>query len=72
MQQNSQPIIAADIGGTHVTVAAVDMRNWQTIARPPYGSDGDYFSKPSADDVIEAVYAIMHDSDPQQYPALFG
>ena len=34
MQQNSQPVIAADIGGTHVTVAAVDMRNWQTIARP--------------------------------------
>lgn len=40
--------------------------------RPPYGSDGDYFSKPSADDVIEAVYAIMHESNPQQYPALFN
>ncbi|MGV3764177.1 alpha-ketoacid dehydrogenase subunit alpha/beta [Parapedobacter sp.] len=39
--------------------------------RPPYGSDGDYFSKPSADDVIETVYAIMHESNPQQYPALF-
>ncbi|HWK57956.1 MAG TPA: thiamine pyrophosphate-dependent enzyme [Parapedobacter sp.] len=39
--------------------------------RPPYGSDGDYFAKPSADDVIEAVYAIMHESNPQQYPALF-
>jgi len=39
--------------------------------RPPYGSDGDYFSKPSADDVIEAVYAIMHESKPRQYPALF-
>ncbi|HWK99401.1 MAG TPA: thiamine pyrophosphate-dependent enzyme [Parapedobacter sp.] len=39
--------------------------------RPPYGSDGDYFSKPSADDVIEAVYAIMHESNPQQFPALF-
>lgn len=39
--------------------------------RPPYGSDGDYFSKPSLDDVIEAVYEIMHESDPEQYPALF-
>ena len=39
--------------------------------RPPYGSDGDYFSKPSADDVIEAVYAIMHESNPRKYPALF-
>ncbi|MFC3199434.1 thiamine pyrophosphate-dependent enzyme [Parapedobacter deserti] len=39
--------------------------------RPPYGSDGDYFSKPSADDVIEAVYAIMHEYNPGDYPALF-
>ncbi len=39
--------------------------------RPPYGSDGDYFSKPSADDVIEAVYAIMHEADPGRFPALF-
>ncbi|SEL84024.1 alpha-ketoacid dehydrogenase subunit alpha/beta [Parapedobacter koreensis] len=39
--------------------------------RPPYGSDGDYFSKPSADDVIEAVYAIMHEANPADYPALF-
>jgi len=39
--------------------------------RPPYGSDGDYFSKPSMDDVIEAVYAIMHESDPGNYPALY-
>lgn len=39
--------------------------------RPPYGSDGDYFSKPSVDDVIEAVYEIMNDSNPDQYPSLF-
>lgn len=39
--------------------------------RPPYGTDGDYFTKPSKDDVIEAVYAIMHEADPQQYPAIF-
>ncbi|WP_270088084.1 alpha-ketoacid dehydrogenase subunit alpha/beta [Sphingobacterium sp. SYP-B4668] len=39
--------------------------------RPPYGSDGDYFTKPSADDVIELVYAMMNDSDPDYYPALF-
>lgn len=40
--------------------------------RPPYGSDGDYFSKPSADDVVEAVYAIMHEANPRDYPPLFG
>ena len=39
--------------------------------RPPYGSDGDYFSKPSVDDVVEAVYAMMNEVDPQQYPGLF-
>jgi pyruvate/2-oxoglutarate/acetoin dehydrogenase E1 component len=39
--------------------------------RPPYGTDGDYFSKPSPDDVIEAVYAIMHEANPGKYPALY-
>lgn len=39
--------------------------------RPPYGSDGDYFSKPSVDDVFESIYAIMHESDPAQFPALY-
>jgi pyruvate/2-oxoglutarate/acetoin dehydrogenase E1 component/TPP-dependent pyruvate/acetoin dehydrogenase alpha subunit len=39
--------------------------------RPPYGSDGDYFSKPSVDDVIEAVYAIMSESNPGKYPTIY-
>ncbi|MEH3114385.1 alpha-ketoacid dehydrogenase subunit alpha/beta [Pedobacter terrae] len=39
--------------------------------RPPFGSDGDYFSKPSVDDVIEAVYQMMHDANPTKYPSLF-
>ncbi len=39
--------------------------------RPPYGSDGDYFSKPSVDDVVETVYAMMHESNPAKYPAIF-
>ncbi|RZJ77829.1 MAG: transketolase, partial [Flavobacterium sp.] len=39
--------------------------------RPPYGSDGDYFSKPSVDDVIEAVYAMMNEGNSVKYPALF-
>jgi pyruvate/2-oxoglutarate/acetoin dehydrogenase E1 component len=39
--------------------------------RPPYGSDGDYFTKPSVDDVVEAVYQIMNDVNPQRYPAVF-
>ncbi|BAU54106.1 alpha-ketoacid dehydrogenase subunit alpha/beta [Mucilaginibacter gotjawali] len=39
--------------------------------RPPYGSDGDYFSKPSLDDIIEAVYTLMNESDPQKYPTIY-
>lgn len=39
--------------------------------RPPYGSDGDYFSKPSIDDIVEKVYAMMHEADPDSYPSLF-
>ena len=46
-----------------VTISAKDHR-------PAYGTDGDYFSKPSIDDIVEAVYAIMHESDPAQYPAI--
>lgn len=38
--------------------------------RPPYGSDGDYFSKPSAEDIFEKVYQIMNESDPEGFPAL--
>jgi len=37
--------------------------------RVPSGSDGDYYSKPSAEDVYEAVYKMMHEADPGQYPA---
>lgn len=38
--------------------------------RPAYASDGDYFSKPSVEDMVEAVYKIMHEVDPEAYPAL--
>jgi pyruvate/2-oxoglutarate/acetoin dehydrogenase E1 component len=38
--------------------------------RPAYGSDGDYFSKPSADEVFMKVYAMMHEVDPATWPSL--
>ncbi len=38
--------------------------------RPAYGSDGDYFSKPSMDDIIEKIYNMMSNVDPIQYPEL--
>ena len=40
--------------------------------RPAYASDGDYFSKPSNEDIFEKVYAIMHEADPQKYPELYS
>ncbi|MCB0452162.1 MAG: transketolase [Aequorivita sp.] len=46
----------------------------QTLAakdhRPAYGTDGDYFSKPSVEDVYEKVYEIMHESNPLDFPKL--
>lgn len=39
--------------------------------RPAYGTDGDYFSKPSVEDIYEKVYAIMNEVNPSQYPSLF-
>jgi len=38
--------------------------------RPAYGSDGDYFSKPSLEDIFETAYALMHEADPANFPAL--
>ncbi|HLT53494.1 MAG TPA: thiamine pyrophosphate-dependent enzyme [Flavobacteriaceae bacterium] len=38
--------------------------------RPAYGSDGDYFSKPSAEDIFEMVYSIMHEVNPEEFPKL--
>ncbi|MCU0419991.1 MAG: thiamine pyrophosphate-dependent enzyme [Cyclobacteriaceae bacterium] len=38
--------------------------------RPAYGSDGDYFSKPNVEDVVEKIYALMTESDPLRFPSL--
>ncbi|QJX48128.1 transketolase [Hymenobacter taeanensis] len=39
--------------------------------RPPYGSDGDYFSKPNAEDVFDIVYEMMQEADPKRFPAIY-
>ena len=36
--------------------------------RPAYGSDGDYFSKPSVEDVTNSVYNIMNEYNPLKFP----
>ncbi|TWI00420.1 pyruvate/2-oxoglutarate/acetoin dehydrogenase E1 component [Flavobacterium tiangeerense] len=39
--------------------------------RPAYGTDGDYFSKPSAEDIYEKVYDMMHEVNPLKFPSLY-
>ena len=39
--------------------------------RTAYGTDGDYFSKPSAEDVFEKVYEMMNEVNPGKYKSLF-
>jgi len=46
-----------------LTIAANDHR-------PAYASDGDYFSKPSVDDMVEKVYGIFHEANPTQFPKI--
>lgn len=46
-----------------VTIAAKDHRT-------PFGSDGDYFTKPNVEDIIERVYQLMHEVSPESYPLI--
>jgi pyruvate/2-oxoglutarate/acetoin dehydrogenase E1 component len=39
--------------------------------RPPYGSDGIYFSKPNVEDVFDAVYEMMNETNPGKYPMFY-
>jgi pyruvate/2-oxoglutarate/acetoin dehydrogenase E1 component len=47
----------------------------QTLAakahRPSYGTDGDYFSKPSVEDIYEKIYGMMSEVEPRKYPGLY-
>ena len=38
--------------------------------RPPYASDGDYFSKPSVDDMVEKIYGLFSEANPAKFPGL--
>jgi pyruvate/2-oxoglutarate/acetoin dehydrogenase E1 component/TPP-dependent pyruvate/acetoin dehydrogenase alpha subunit len=39
--------------------------------RPAYGTDGDYFSKPSAEDIYEKVYEMINEVNPAKYPSMY-
>jgi pyruvate/2-oxoglutarate/acetoin dehydrogenase E1 component len=38
--------------------------------RPAYGPDGDYFTKPNRESVVEAVYDLMRERNPEKFPPL--
>jgi len=40
--------------------------------RTPYGSDGDYFSKPNAEEIFETIYRMMSEVDPGEWPSLMN
>ncbi|MDX1582543.1 MAG: transketolase C-terminal domain-containing protein, partial [Thermoanaerobaculia bacterium] len=42
-----------------------------TDHRPAYGSDGDYWSKPGREDIFRAVYGLMHEARPREFPGVF-
>ncbi len=39
--------------------------------RPAYGTDGNYWSKPNAEQVFETVYRMMHEVRPADFPLFF-
>lgn len=53
-----------DLDSEPVTLAAKNHR-------PAYGTDGDYFSKPSIEDIVETVYSLMNEAKPQQFPKIY-
>jgi len=42
-----------------------------TEHRPAYGSDGDYWSKPGAEQVFTTVYDLMHEAEPERFPIFY-
>jgi pyruvate/2-oxoglutarate/acetoin dehydrogenase E1 component len=40
--------------------------------RPAYASDGDYFSKPNAEEVFDKIYAMLTEADPEKFPPLYS
>jgi pyruvate/2-oxoglutarate/acetoin dehydrogenase E1 component/TPP-dependent pyruvate/acetoin dehydrogenase alpha subunit len=64
-----QEIIEVQNGYQHLDSAPLTLA--AKPHRPAYGTDGDYFSKPSVEDIYEKVYAIMNEAKPNVYPSLY-
>ena len=64
-----QQVIERDGGYYHLDSAPLTITGKEH--RPAYGSDGDYFSKPNAEDIFEGVYQMMSESFPDRFPDLY-
>lgn len=64
-----QKIVEEQGGYRHLDSAPLTIASKEH--RPAYGSDGDYFSKPNADDVFDVIYNLMRETAPEQFPPIY-
>lgn len=64
-----QNVLEEQNGYYHLDCSPKTIHSW--AHRPAYATDGDYFSKPNVDDVIEYVYNMFREDDPIKYPELY-
>ncbi len=57
--------------GGYFTLDSAPLTITAKAHRPAYATDGDYFSKPSVDDITEQVYELMREAKPNEFPALY-
>ena len=62
-------VLVEQEGYYHLDSAPVTMSSKDH--RPAYGTDGDYFSKPNIEDIVEKAYQIMHEADPTAFPSIY-
>ncbi len=63
-----QNVLERDNGYNHLDSKPITITGQEH--RPAYGTDGDYFSKPSVEDVFEKIYALMNESNPDKFKAI--
>ena len=57
--------------GGYFTLDSAPLTITAKAHRPAYATDGDYFSKPSVDDITEQIYDMMREAKPNEFPALY-
>lgn len=63
-----QKVLEEQQGFSYLDAAPITISSQEH--RPAYGDDGDYFSKPNVEEIIDKIYTMMAEASPAQYPAL--